>query len=583
MKNRIYISESFVNDYKQADKFMLYLLFFHWLVATLVTSYEYNMYSYGFINGAIIFVANLILYKNYRGTSIFRYSVAISLMLFSSIFIQQYLGRIEIHFHVFIALAFLTLYKDIYPVIIATLTTLVYHILFNYFQSINLVIFDTPVQIFNYGCGWDIVMLHTLFAITEAFVLVFIVKIQIKNHIALVESEHNLKKEIDKSQLKNKELMANQKELEEINIRINKQQKQLTKYINTFSENVIASSSDLKGNITYASKALCEISGYSEEELLGQPHSILKSSDTPKSVFTDMWKTIQSGLAWNGELKNNKKDAGYYWVRTTIIPDCNDNGDIVGYSSVRHEITKEKEIIRKDKQLIEQSRMAQMGELISMIAHQWRQPLSAISATSMNVKLKSELKIFDFSKEEEAKKYEAFVNNSLDKIDNFIGNLTEIVDNFRNFYKQNKKAVSVKLDKLVVNSLTIIDGLLHNGNIKLIEEYNSNEEIEVHDSELIQVVINILKNAHDNFMEKQIKNPYIKIITEDRTISIYDNGGGIPESIIENIFDPYFTTKAEQEGTGLGLYMSKMIVEEHHNGRLSVHNTDDGVCFRIEL
>lgn len=83
--------------------------------------------------------------------------------------------------------------------------------------------------------------------------------------------------------------------------------------------------------------------------------------------------------------------------------------------------------------------------------------------------------------------------------------------------------------------------------------------------------------------EKQIKDPYIKITAENRTISISDNGGGIPEEIIENIFDPYFTTKGDKNGTGLGLYMSKTIIEEHHKGKLAVENTDDGVCFTIQL
>ncbi|MEA2099581.1 MAG: HAMP domain-containing sensor histidine kinase [Campylobacterota bacterium] len=100
---------------------------------------------------------------------------------------------------------------------------------------------------------------------------------------------------------------------------------------------------------------------------------------------------------------------------------------------------------------------------------------------------------------------------------------------------------------------------------------------------MMQVILNILKNAQDNFKEKRIKNPQIRIITDRDRISIYDNGGGIPIDIKEKIFDPYFSTKDEKNGTGLGLYMSKIIVEEHHNGDIYAENIDGGVCFIIEL
>ena len=99
----------------------------------------------------------------------------------------------------------------------------------------------------------------------------------------------------------------------------------------------------------------------------------------------------------------------------------------------------------------------------------------------------------------------------------------------------------------------------------------------------MQVLLNIFKNAQDNFIEKEIAKPILIIEVHDTSISITDNGRGIPEHIIEKIFDPYFSTKDEKNGTGLGLYMSKIIVEDHHNGKLQVFNVDDGVCFRVDL
>jgi len=99
----------------------------------------------------------------------------------------------------------------------------------------------------------------------------------------------------------------------------------------------------------------------------------------------------------------------------------------------------------------------------------------------------------------------------------------------------------------------------------------------------MQVLLNILKNAQDNFKERGVQNPRITIDVQERVCSICDNGGGVSEDIMERIFEPYFSTKDEKNGTGLGLYMSKTIVEEHHKGRLEVENRDDGVCFIIEL
>ncbi|MGB6327279.1 MAG: HAMP domain-containing sensor histidine kinase [Halarcobacter sp.] len=228
---------------------------------------------------------------------------------------------------------------------------------------------------------------------------------------------------------------------------------------------------------------------------------------------------------------------------------------------------------KKDIQLVQQSRLAQLGEMISMIAHQWRQPLTAISMQASNILIDAQLGIIN--------------NESLEKEVNGIQektqHLSKTIEDFRNFYKEDKKSVKIKLENIILTSLNIIKASLLNENIKIIEEYYSKEDIELYDNEIMHVVLNILKNTQDKVKEKQIKNPYLKITTENRTISICDNAGGIPEDIIEKIFDPYFSTKDLKNGTGLGLYMSKIIVENHHRGKLSVKNTDEGVCFIIEL
>ncbi len=236
-----------------------------------------------------------------------------------------------------------------------------------------------------------------------------------------------------------------------------------------------------------------------------------------------------------------------------------------------------------DQKLLQHSRLAQMGEMISMIAHQWRQPLSAISSTSLNLKLKLELEIFKLDSKEGVDECSDYFLKRLEDVEEYVQSLTHTIDDFRNFYKPNKKSVTISLEEIINRSLHIIQASLKNDNIEIQKVYHAKEPMKIFDSELMQVILNLLKNAQDNFKEKQIKNPYIKITTQEQFISICDNGGGIPKAILEKIFDPYFSTKDEKNGTGLGLYMSKIIVEDHHKGRLHVSNTNDGVCFTIQL
>ncbi len=117
--------------------------------------------------------------------------------------------------------------------------------------------------------------------------------------------------------------------------------------------------------------------------------------------------------------------------------------------------------------------------------------------------------------------------------------------------------------------------------------FTTQADVLMHSNEVMQVLLNLLKNSEDNFLEKKTLSPLLSISThllENRVkIEVSDNGGGIEESVLDKIFDPYFSTKDEKNGTGLGLYMSKAIIEEHHKGILSVSNNEDGACFLIEI
>jgi signal transduction histidine kinase len=214
-----------------------------------------------------------------------------------------------------------------------------------------------------------------------------------------------------------------------------------------------------------------------------------------------------------------------------------------------------------------------MGEMLSMIAHQWRQPLSAISATSGSISLKARRDKLD----------KDAVMELANNITNYAQHLSSTIDDFRNFFKDKKDKESITLGEVVASTLSIVSMSLSNANIKILTNLNSDTPIQTYTNELKQVVLNIIKNAQDALIEKDIQNPYIKIDVDNTTIKISDNAGGIPENIIDKIFNPYFSTKTKKDGTGLGLYMSKTIIEEHCGGKIGVENDKNGAVFTIEF
>jgi len=233
---------------------------------------------------------------------------------------------------------------------------------------------------------------------------------------------------------------------------------------------------------------------------------------------------------------------------------------------------------QKDKQMLEQSRLAQMGEMISMIAHQWRQPLSAITATTGSMSLHMLL---------EKKCDTAYIEEGIQKVNNYTQYLSTTITDFRNFFKPDKEKTLTSLNDIVLGSLKIIGTSLEAQGVQIETFLESKEEFLSFPNELKQVLLNILKNAQDAFIENKTESPRIllKTVSFDDSVQllIYDNAGGISEDKKAYIFDPYFTTKEKRDGTGLGLYMSKMIVEDHCDGRVTVENEDDGACFILSL
>ena len=248
---------------------------------------------------------------------------------------------------------------------------------------------------------------------------------------------------------------------------------------------------------------------------------------------------------------------------------------------IKNEVSQNRQ---KDKILSEQSRFAALGEMIGNIAHQWRQPLSAISTATGNAKIENMLGIT--TKES--------LDDTFNRIDEYTQYLSDTIDDFRNYFKKDKKKKAYYIDDILKAALSISKGSLND--IRIIQA-DTPLKIKLigYPSELMQAFINIFNNAKDILEEKELTKKYL-LISLSKTpthiiIKIYDNAGGISKENLSSIFDPYFTTKHKAQGTGIGLYMSKEMIEKHMNGSLTASNRSFevdgteyiGACFTIAL
>lgn len=242
---------------------------------------------------------------------------------------------------------------------------------------------------------------------------------------------------------------------------------------------------------------------------------------------------------------------------------------------------------QKDLMMMQQSRLAQMGEMISLITHQWKQPLSSINSTVLSLQLDGFSNKYDLSKEEELCKFLAQQDEKFKKITNQVKHLSDTIDDFKNFFAPNKIKSLTDISLPVKKALDIVQTDLACKNINIDVDFKTNSLVNIHLNEIVHVILNLIKNSEDVFLEREIDKPKILIETKECNENLYilfqDNGGGIDDDILPKIFDSYFSTKDKSNGTGIGLYMSKMIIKDYHNGDLEALNIEDGVKFIISF
>jgi len=327
-------------------------------------------------------------------------------------------------------------------------------------------------------------------------------------------------------------------------------------------------------NILTFNKSAEKMFGYSVEEMLYTP---LTDDKIIPLNFLGAHNNGLSSFMKTGKLKNKDevfeleaqtKKGVLFPIRISFGVKIDGDNKIV-VANIQ-DITKEKE---KDSLLLQQSRFAAMGEMIGNIAHQWRQPLSSISALATGTRLRYKNNLI-----EDAELEEVFV-----KIKDYTQYLSKTIDDFRDFLNQENTDEVFQLKEVVEKSIRLTEATYKKNNIRLVTQYGNNDLlINGSSSQLAQVFLNILNNAKDVLEEKNIEDRVVLLAIEQyeeyAIVSISDNAGGIPNEVAQRIYDPYFTTKHKSQGTGIGLFMSKRIVEQKFNGVLENRNRN----FQIE-
>lgn len=270
-------------------------------------------------------------------------------------------------------------------------------------------------------------------------------------------------------------------------------------------------------------------------------------------------------------------DSGERYFNTTILPIIeNDEIRIFGISREMTALVQQEQ----EKLIIEQTKNAQMIEMIENIAHHWFQPLSVISTAASGLKLEKNMGVVSKEREDSA-------------IDSIIENtqyLSDVINTFKHSINHKKEFKEVILQDRLNYAINSIKASLDNNNINLICDFkNCIEPIKIKTviGEISNVVLHIINNSKDALIKNTIDNPYIKITLDKKDksvlLSIEDNGGGISEEIMPKIFDLYFTTKHKAQGIGISLFICKRIIQEHLRGKISASNTENGTIVTIEL
>lgn len=331
---------------------------------------------------------------------------------------------------------------------------------------------------------------------------------------------------------------------------------------------------DLESNFLEFNDAYIKMTGFSRKELLKTSCIKLTAPEDLEKAQIALEAIVEKGFVTDFEKTCIVKDNRSITVDMSMVllPD-------------KKRILLSIKDITQHKLMESQSKLASMGEMIGNIAHQWRQPLSLISTIASGIKVQMEFKQFD----------EKELIPDMDNIIKQTTYLSNTIDDFRNFIKNSNEKGEIQISNIIKKTLSILNPSIVNHNITMILNTNDDIRIDGYENQLIQALINILNNSKDALKENLQNNEEKLIFIETKninnslTLKIKDNAGGIPENIINKIFEPYFTTKHKSIGTGIGLSIAYQIITKHHDAHIFAsndtyeynHKTYTGACFTI--
>ena len=357
---------------------------------------------------------------------------------------------------------------------------------------------------------------------------------------------------------------------------------------------------DSKRDIVAVNKQLVTIFGYDDKsEIIGKNARFLHATDESYQKWAPKFETVKDGmLLANVEYTGRQKNGTVIWCLfygTKISLENGENGvmwslvDVTKERKAREELKclnemlerkieiESAKMIEHERLMMQQSRMSAMGEMIGAIAHQWRQPLNALGLMIQDADMSYRCNEMD------TEYFASFKQKSMEQI----SFMSKTIDDFRDFFKIDKEIKSFPVISKINEVISLLKPQFASSDIQITLEQNCDCSVSGYPNEFMQVILNILNNAKDAIIQTKKEGGLIKITTRCRTnacvTTIEDNGGGIEKQVIEKIFDPYFTTKAPDKGTGIGLYMAKTIIEKHMEGTINVTNTENGALFSIML
>ena len=335
-----------------------------------------------------------------------------------------------------------------------------------------------------------------------------------------------------------------------------------------------------QGTITEVNDAFLNLSGYNREDLIGAPSSILNSNYHGQYFFSDILDTLKSGSTWQGEIANQKKDGGLFWVRSYIFPIKGEKGNIYEFwnvgADINDEVRAERELLSKERALAESSRMASLGRFVGGVAHEINNPLAIIGSKAAILKLKLEKKETDL---EVLSPYIDDINKTVMRIATVIDSLISLTDESSPPTKLHEN-----VSKIVRSTMGVCAEKFRIHDIELITNIDPEIELFCNKLHISDILMNLVNNSFDAILSQENKWIQIDAVRENQfiKISVTDSGLGIDQTIVGDIMHPYFTTKSIDQASGLGLSISKNIAKRY-NGKLFLNSEANNTQFILEI